>query len=511
MTTDQHLYTWFADCADRFGDHPALEAGDTRLTYDELRALAEDIAAGLLADLGDVPRRAGLLSGRGILTYASYLALQRLGSTVVPLSAAAPAERNRRIVDAAALDVVVGQPGQKAVDGVRRHAPAPGGGPLTALPKEPAGGPDDQAYILFTSGSTGTPKGVPITHRNVSWYLAHLTDAFPTGPGSRASATFDLTFDLSVHDMFTTWGTGAALVVPSPRDLLTPVRWAAERELTHWFSVPSAVSLAHRMRELRPGRLPRLRRSLFCGEPLTRQQALWWAEAAPASTLANLYGPTELTISCAAHILPGDPESWPPTSNDTVPIGVLHPGHDHLILDERGRPAPTGELVVRGPQRFAGYLEPAENAGRFRHPDPAREPLGPDDDGARPSEGHWYRTGDRVTHEDGRLVHLGRLDHQVKVNGYRVELGEIEAALRAQPGVTDAVVVALAEPRGDTALRAACAATGADPDTLLAGVRDRLPPYMVPRTVTVLARLPLNANGKLDRTAVAEIVARPRP
>ncbi|RMB83423.1 AMP-binding protein [Streptomyces shenzhenensis] len=510
MTSSQHLYTWFADSAARFGDRRALETGAEHLTYTELRALCEGIAAGLLADLGAVPRRAGLMTGRGVLAYASYLALQRLGSTVVPLSPGAPSERNRRIAETAGLDVVVGPPGPAEVAGVPWHVPAPGGGPVTALPKEPAGGPDDPAYLLFTSGSTGVPKGVPVSHRNVSAYLGHVTGAFGTGPDSRLSGTFDLTFDLSVFDMFTAWGSGAALVVPAARDLLTPVRWAAGRDLTHWFSVPSVVSLAHRMRELRPGRLPTLRWSLFCGEPLTRQQAEWWARAAPASTLANLYGPTELTISCTAYVLPADPGLWPLTGNDTVPIGELHPGLEHLVLDERGRPATTGELVVRGAQRFAGYLDRAENSGRFVAPDPADGAVG-GAGGPDLTEGHWYRTGDRVTREDGRLVHLGRLDQQVKVNGYRVELGEVEAALRARPGVTDAVVVALSQPGGDTVLRAACSAVAADADALLAELRTRLPSYMVPRSVTVLDRLPLNANGKLDRTAVAGIVADLRP
>ncbi|MER6528163.1 AMP-binding protein [Streptomyces sp. NPDC001508] len=495
MTTGQHLYSWFADSAERFGDRRALEAGAEHLTYEDLRALGENIAAGLLADLGEVPLRAGLVTGRNVLTYASYLALQRLGSTVVPLSPAAPFERNRLIAETAGLDVVVGPHGSAEVAGVPRHVPAPGGGPVAALPEEPAGGPDDPAYILFTSGSTGVPKGVPVSHRNVSAYLGQVTGAFGTGPDSRLSGTFDLTFDLSVFDMFTAWGSGAALVLPSPRDLLTPVRWAAARELTHWFSVPSVVSLAHRMRELRPNRLPALRWSLFCGEPLTRQQAAWWARAAPASTLANLYGPTELTISCTAYVLPARPEQWPLTSNDTVPIGELHPGLEHLVLDERGWPAETGELVVRGPQRFAGYLDRAENSGRFVAPDPADGAVG-GAGGAGLTDGHWYRTGDRVTREDGRLVHLGRLDQQVKVNGYRVELGEVEAALRAGPGVTDAVVVALPQPGGDTVLRAACSAFGADADALLSGLRTRLPPYMVPRSVTVLDRLPAQRQRK---------------
>lgn len=122
-------------------------------------------------------------------------------------------------------------------------------------------------------------------------------------PGSRVSQTFDLTFDLSVFDMFTAWGGGATLVVPSREDLLAPVRFVAEKRLTHWFSVPSMVSYAQRLRSLRPGSMPTLRWSLFCGEPLTTHQATAWQRAAPGGVVENLYGPTELTISCAEYRL----------------------------------------------------------------------------------------------------------------------------------------------------------------------------------------------------------------
>src|SRR6266511_409114 len=210
--------------------------------------------------------------------------------------------------------------------------------------------------------------------------------------------------------MFVAWCGGATLVVPQHDELLTPVGFVNDRRITHWFSVPSVVSIAHRLRSLRPGCMPGLRWSLFAGEQLTIAQALAWAGAAPNATIENLYGPTELTITCTGYRLPRDVARWPATSNGTVPIGRPLPHLQAMVLTEAGTTGAEGELCVRGPQRFDGYLN-AEH--------------------------------DRVRIEDGELVHLGRFDDQVKILGYRIELGEIESVLRRHPGVLDAVVLAV--------------------------------------------------------------------
>ncbi|MGK5543258.1 amino acid adenylation domain-containing protein [Streptomyces sp. URMC 127] len=503
------LYEWFAATADRHGSEPALEAGPDRLTYRQLSDLADRVAGELVAAHGAVPRRVGLLAERSVLAYAGYLAVQRLGSTVVPLNPSFPAARTTAVAFAGELDIVLVEGDTDAATALpvpalplTREATAP----VAPLPAYTADA-DAIAYILFTSGSTGTPKGVPIRHRNVSAYLDHIVPRYELGPGSRVSQTFDLTFDLSVFDMFASWGSGATLVVPGRDDLMAPARFVAARELTHWFSVPSVISVARRLRSLAPGSMPALRWSLFCGEPLTLQQAEAWRAAAPGSRIENLYGPTELTISCAEYRLPADPAAWPRPANGTVPIGTLYPGLEHVVLDPAGLPCEDGELCVRGAQRFPGYLDPANNAGRFVAYDGVRAQ---DFDGSEPvTDDLWYRTGDRVARQqDGQLVHLGRLDQQVKVRGYRVELGEIEAALRDQPGVRDALVVALPGADGESDLEAVCTGPDPAPERLLAALRLRLPAYMVPRGVTVYDELPLNVNGKVDRkTVTAEIAA----
>ncbi|HWG98295.1 MAG TPA: amino acid adenylation domain-containing protein [Pilimelia sp.] len=503
------LYQRFAAAAARFGAHRALEVGGETLTYAQLRDRAERLAAALVRAAGDrPPRRIGLLADRAAGTYAGYLAAQRLGAAVVPLNPAFPAARNRDVARRAGVDVLVAD--APAAGGLA-DAPivAPGDrhrADAAALPP-PGAGPDEIAYLLFTSGSTGAPKGVPIRQRNVAAYLDHVTGRYEVGPGSRLSQMFDLTFDPSVFDMFVAWTAGGTLVVPTAAELLAPTRFVAERHLTHWFSVPSVVSLAQRLRRLTPGVMPTLRWSLFAGERLTLAQADAWLRAAPHSVLENLYGPTELAVTCTGYRLPADRTQWPVTSNGTVPIGEVHPALEHAVLDADGRPAQRGELVVRGPQRFGGYLDPADDAGRFVAFDGVRATRY--DGGAAPTEELWYRTGDRVERVDGQLVHCGRLDHQVQVQGYRVELGEVEAALRVLPGVQDAVVVAVPGTAGDTGLHAAYVGDPDAPRRLRQALAAQLPPYMVPHRLTALETFPLNQNGKVDRSAVAAALAGP--
>ncbi|WP_320783643.1 amino acid adenylation domain-containing protein [Streptomyces sp. CRN 30] len=500
----EDLYAWFARSADELGDTAvALEIGADRYTYAGLRDLAERIAARLAAaGAGVPPRRIGLLASRSVLAYAGYLAILRAGATVVPLNPEHPAGRTADIVRAAGLDLVLADtPGPAPV--VPRLVLTPDD--LAALPAgpvvgadHPRPGPDDLAYIIFTSGSTGAPKGVPITHRNIGANIGHLAPRYGIGPGSRLSQTFELTFDAAVHDLFVAWAGGGTLVVPARSQLLSPVRTVNALGLTHWFSVPSLITFASRLGTLEPGSMPTLRWSVFGGEPLTLAAAREWREAAPQSALEVLYGPTELTVSCTAYRFPADPADWPATPNGTAPIGRCHPTLDFLLLDGDGRPADHGELCVRGPQRFPGYLDPVNNIGRFLGLDEARQP-----DGTA-----WYRTGDRVVLREGQLVHLGRTDHQVKIRGHRIELGEIEAMLREQDGVRDAVVLPVPAPDGEPELQAVVSGAGCVPDRIYAGLGDRLPPYMLPRRISVLDALPLNINGKIDRRALLSTLSR---
>jgi amino acid adenylation domain-containing protein len=503
------LFDLFSGSARRHPDRPALCVAGATLTYRELARTAECLAA----HLGPVPRgaRIGLLASRSPLAYAGYLAVLRTGATVVPLNPIFPAQRNAAIAARAGLRTVLTDTtlldlmrestvplALATADGTPsgHRAPTTTAGEGTAGTGDPAASPsaaEAPAYILFTSGSTGVPKGLPIAHGNVLPYVAHQVERYEVAPGDRLSQTFDLTFDPSVFDMFVTWAGGATLVVPQREDLADPAAFARENRLTHWFSVPSVVSLAARMRRLPAGCLPDLRWGLFAGEQLTLKQAAAWHRAAPRAVIENLYGPTELTVTCTAYRLPANPADWPSTRNASVPIGHRLPHLEHVVLDGTGSPAAEGELCVRGVQRFAGYLDPQNNAGRFLDWEPgtgARVHDTPD----APAPRLWYRTGDRVVEEDGVLTHLGRLDAQVQVHGYRVELGEVEAALGSHPGVEDAAVLF-----DGTDLKALYVGASVPVPELAGWVAGWLPAYMVPGRFLRVDRFPLNDNGKLDR------------
>jgi amino acid adenylation domain-containing protein len=476
----------------RHPDAIAVELPDRAVTYRRLWELAGGIARRLGA-----ATRVGLDAGGGLDAYAGYLGALRAGAAVVPVDLRLPAGRTADIVRLAGVDAFVTGPG----------APDLRVGTVPVVRCDERGDcvdvwcdPGAVAYILFTSGSTGRPKGVPITHRNALAFLATVLNRYELGPGCRVSHTFALTFDMSILDLFGSWGAGATLVVPSRGERLLPVDYVVGRRLTHLAAAPSLVSLAVRTRMLSPGSMPDLRWSLFAGEALRREQAAAWSAAAPGSVVENIYGPTEATVVCLGYRLPAEPADRPVTRNGTVPIGAALPGVDTLILDDRGHPASEGELCVRGPQRFHGYLDPADNAGRFVEfagQGPARA-VPP---GARPADRHWYRTGDRVRVEDGSIVHVGRLDRQRKVRGHRVELGEVEGALRSLPGVLDSAVVWRDTGDGGELL-AVCTGEEQPAPAVRRTLRERLPAYLVPAGLRWIDHLPLNANGKTDYSAV---------
>ncbi|WP_335936467.1 AMP-binding protein [Streptomyces sp. PTD5-9] len=494
----------------RAPEHPALRVDGTAVGYRELHERALLLAGSLLAGFPGRPPVVGVLAGKGPTAYAALLAGLHSGATVVPLQPAFPVARTRQMIEAAGVGALLADddalPALTALheDGVALPTLfAPGGQPMPVIPVDPDSAlkapmparPSDIAYVLFTSGSTGRPKGVPVTHANTAHYFALLDRRYDFGPRDVFSQTFDLNFDCAMFDLFCAWGAGAT-VVPVPAHAYAHLpEFAAEQGLTVWFSTPSAITLVRRTGGLAPGALPSLRWSFFAGEALARRDADDWAAAAPGTALENLYGPTELTVTVAAH-------RWRPGREHPygmVPIGEVHPGHSVLLLAADGSPSTTdeGELCIAGPQLTPGYLDPADDAGRFLERDGRR----------------FYRTGDRVrrTGHDGWL-YLGRQDAQAQVHGVRVELAEVDAAARGCPGVEDAVTVAI--PVDGTA-ELAVFHTGAPvpPARLARHLRELLPAAVVPRAYHHLDALPLNANRKTDRRKLTSRAAalRQRP
>ncbi|MER6691623.1 amino acid adenylation domain-containing protein [Streptomyces minutiscleroticus] len=480
-------------------DRPALRADGVDTTYRALHERALVLAGSLRAGLPDRPPAVGVLAGKGPTAYASLLAGLYSGVTVVPLQPAFPAARTRQMIEAAGVGALLADDGALPALAALHEAGvtlptlfAPGGQPMPALAVDadsalkapmPAR-PEDIAYVLFTSGSTGRPKGVPVTHANTAHYFGLLDERYDFGPHDVFSQAFDLNFDCAMFDLFCAWGAGATVVPVPARAYAHLPEFVAEQGMTVWFSTPSAISLVRRTGGLVPGGMPSLRWSFFAGEALGCRDAEDWAAAAPGTTLENLYGPTELTVTIAAH-------RWSPGRHlhDMVPIGAVHPGHEVLLLDASGAPttAGEGELCVAGPQSTPGYLDPADDTGRFL------------DHGGR----RFYRTGDRVRYaDDGALLYLGRQDAQVQVHGVRVELAEVDAAVRTCAGVEDAVTVAVPV---DGTVELAVFHTGepVPPARLARHLRELLPAAVVPRAYHHLDALPLNSNRKTDRRKLA--------
>lgn len=483
------------------GRRPALHTEGRTVSYEEMHELALQWAGSLLAAPAGPPRAIGVLAAKGLESYAGILAGLYTGATVVPLHPGFPADRTRSMLQDAGVSVVLADDAGLAalseavgpdsrlpvlapfaadgVGGARRI----GVSARDALDEPRPVAPDDRAYILFTSGSTGRPKGVPISHGSTTHYFRLMDERYRFDADDVFSQTFDVNFDCAMFDMFCAWGAGGS-ISPVPlqayRDLPA---FVAERRMTVWFSTPSTISLIRRTGGLAPGALSGLRWSLFAGEALRDRDAALWQAASPASTLENIYGPTELTVTITGHRWSA--ETSPALCvNGLVPIGTVHEGHDYLLLDEDGRPTDgEGELIITGPQMTTGYLDPEHDRGRFLEHDSRT----------------WYRTGDRVRLLDnGELVYLGRLDAQVQVQGWRVELAEVEHALRACEEVQEAVVVPRATESG-TELVVFYTGLPASPAALAGRLRALLPQGMVPKHYRHVEDFPLNSNRKVDR------------
>lgn len=530
MTLDRaegrSLRSGFLRAAAEFGEQPSLVVKDHTLSYRDVEETARRWAAALVERRLGRPKRVGVFAYRSEVAYIGTLASLFSGATFVPLNRTFPRERTRTMLQRAAVDALfVDRASAPQLSTVLEGMKSP---PVVLAPdtdtdlsavlpslrcgaealakseplsRLPPVGASDIAYLLFTSGTTGIPKGVAVTHDNITHFLDSISPWLEYTADDRTSQMFDQTFDLSVFDLFATWWAGACLCVPQAAELLAPALYVNRQHLTTWFSVPSLVAHMRRGGQLEPDVLPNLRLSIFCGEALPRSTVEAWREAAPNSTILNLYGPTELTIACTAYRW-DDAVSPSECILDVVPIGRPLPGLAALVVDDALKPVEygdAGELCVCGPQTAPGYwCDAKRTAERF-------VPIEVGLSDAR----IFYRTGDRVAQQpSGDYAYLGRVDHQIKVRGYRVELGEIEAAILQHPGVVAAAAIGWplegGRPEGVVGF---AVGTDVEPDAVRGVLRGKLPGYMLPAEIVMLESLPLNVNGKTDRAALQFILS----
>lgn len=518
----------FRRSATRFPQRPALEVDGQSVTYGELEMLAARIAATIQRHGDDRRPLAAVLAHRSLAAYAGVLGVLGSGKGYVPLHPHFPPARTRTMLAASGCRaLLVGEEALDALPQILKGVTEP----LTIIaPFVPSmdglaaifdrhrfiaaaelaresdwTGPPPvdrhaTAYLLFTSGSTGVPKGVPVRQDNVAAYLDHVCEAYGVRETDRFSQTFDLTFDLSVHDLFVCWSAGACLCCLPQASLIGPAKFIRENELTMWFSVPSLGLLMQRLRLLKPDALPSLRYSLFCGEALPAALASAWQIAAPNSTVENLYGPTEATIAILRYRW-DEQRSPAETINGIVPIGEPFAGQRACVVSDtqqRLSDGASGELCLSGSQVVTGYLDdPGKTREQFL--------VLPDEPGVT-----WYRTGDLARHDATvGFRYLGRSDSQVKIRGWRVELQEVEQAVRRAARTEMAICIAWPERDGSAEGIVAFVAgptSGPDEAQIVAACRQSLPDYMVPANVHRLDALPLNASGKVDRGALAAML-----
>jgi amino acid adenylation domain-containing protein len=495
---DACIHELFAAQVERTPDAVAVVFGDDEVTYGELDARADRLAR-RLAELGAGPEaRVGICLERSAGMVAAMLAVLKSGAAYLPLDPAYPAERLAYMLADSGARVLVTQASLRGLlpaEGVRTVLVDEDAAGIAAEPEgrlRTAVAPGNAAYVIYTSGSTGRPKGVVVTHANAVSFFAGMDRVVGgTTPGTWLAVT-RISFDIHVLELLWTLARGFRVVVhpdvEQAREDGTVARAIRRHGVTHLQCTPSLAAIV--MAESGAEALSGLRRVLLGGEALPAGLAARIHAAVPGG-LVNMYGPTETTVWSATHAVTG--------AEGAVPIGRPIANTRVYVLDDALRPQPVGvpgELYVAGAGVARGYLDrPGLTAERFL-PNPF-----PDQAGSR-----MYRTGDRARwRADGVLEYLGRLDAQVKVRGFRIEPGEVEAALAAHPRVREAVVVAREDAPGDRRLVAyVVAGPGAAPEAaeLRAHLAGRLPEYMVPGAFVALASLPLTPGGKLDRRAL---------
>ena len=523
----QTIAAWLEYSFDRNAIHGAIHVDDVLYNYEQVGHFSRIIADIINREQALSNKTVGILAIRSIHTYTGIFGTLMSGRAYVPLNPGHPIARLENIILTASLETIILS--EECV--MTFEALAPLFDHLCVICPEPGAGinelasryknhsfifpnledcttpstnlalTDDPAYIMFTSGSTGVPKGVMIKNSNACSYFRYMIDKYDFNTNDRHSNVHDISFDFSVHDIFLSILSGGCLYVLPKSALMSPAEYIRQYSLTVWSSVPSVAMMISRLGLLKSGSLPSLRYSFFCGEALQVNTAKAWTDAACNSVLDNIYGPTEATVSITGYRYNSNTEKI--CVNGLVPIGIPYSDHHVKIIDDcthNVTKGAIGELCLSGPQVASGYFEnPSETNNRFISFSDSPGTV-------------WYRTGDLVRRlDDGNLVFMGRLDEQVKVNGYRIELLEVEKAIRDITRNQMAVCVPVISDKRLGVVDEIHAYIEGERENHLSSeaifneLSLKLPRYMIPSAIHYLNRLPLNTNGKINKTSLQEM------
>ena len=484
-------------------DALAIDCSARRLTYGELCAGACAVARWLNHNRIGRDDLVGVVMHKGWEQIVAIMGIGLAGAAYVPIEAGLPPGRIEALLSSGAIRCALVQHGEAlrregtatlTIDDAfleaAKHAEADTR-PEDFAPADAA--QSDLAYVLYTSGSTGAPKGVMVTQSNLINLIADTTRRFAISAKDRIIAVSSCSFDLSVFDIFGAFSAGAALVIPDAVRAADPAHWldlATRAGVTMWNSVPAIVELLVEEAVASGRMLPRsLRCVMMSGDRIPATLPARIAALQPDVRIVSLGGPTETTVWNILY-----PIDDPNAIDGPIPYGKPNENNRAYILDAQRRECPDwvpGELHAAGEGVAKGYFDdPALTAAKFFHHEPLGERL--------------YRTGDSARYRpDGNIEILGRVDFQIKLNGYRIDPAEIEAILVSQPGVAAAAVVGR-DTRDGPSLVAFLVETGdgtvVGECTLTAALEAALPAYMVPRQFVWLERLVLTRNGKVDRT-----------
>ena len=475
----------------------ALICGNLTLTYGELLLKAEKLSKYLIGSGIGAGDRVAIFGERSPADYIGILATLMCGASYVPLNSQFPISR---------IEYVLKKSGSKAllVDSLNKELLFDEAGNLRKLffelsivmysdtldiiHENSASTTDlaftDGAYIMFTSGTTGQPKGVPITLSNLDVYFKNIFNLYPIYKDDIVVNTCDLSFDVSVHEVFCAWLSGAALCVVPRKYALLASRYVKQHKATVWSSVPSVISLGKNANMLKSNSMESIRLGFFCGEALSRETAQFFAEAAPDASIVNIYGPTEATISFTHYQIDFTKEL-----PAVIPIGVPYDGQLLKVVDENNMEmskGEVGELLQAGTQLTQGYWQSPEiDLEKFIFINDER----------------WYRTGDLAKWEDEfGYRYMGRADRQIKIKGYRIELQDCESALRKVTGVD--LVCVIPWPKNEAGeffgLIGFICGKKTNTEEITDLLKSELPEYMIPDQLIFLDEFPFNVNGKMD-------------